>query len=333
MPFSALQCCCASHCEYIFLKMSGMPYFLLLHRCIHALCSLPCTLVAAANADQYLAPPTASQLRHILHENARRGFPGMLGSLDCMHWTWQNCPYAWKGYYTGKEKVPTVVLEAVADKRRRIWHCFFGAPGALNDINILDRSPLFDQILRGEAPKVEFTINNNQYEMGYFLVDGIYPPWAAFVTTINDAHAVSEMAATFAKLQEGVRKDVECCFADLQNKFSIVANPCKLWDVHAMVLVMHTVIILHNMIKEDKYPYDSDVDSDDTDDERPHGEDAGVLRGLPAGCAVAVRAPQPMIGFDRQLANNIESKQQHDQLQNDLVQHVWQHVGRRRRHN
>ena len=60
----------------------------------------------------------------------------MLGSIDCCHWQWKNCPKAFEGQYQGKEGVPTVVLEAIADYDLWIWHAFFGIPGSCNDINV-----------------------------------------------------------------------------------------------------------------------------------------------------------------------------------------------------
>jgi len=42
---------------------------------------------------RYLRSPTERDLELLLQEGHRRGFPGMLGSLDCMHWEWKNCPY------------------------------------------------------------------------------------------------------------------------------------------------------------------------------------------------------------------------------------------------
>ena len=82
-------------------------------------------------------------MARLLDVGKKRGFPGMLGSLDCMHWTWKNCPTAYGGQYIGKEKEPTVILEAVALYNTWIWHAFFGLPGTLNNINVLDQSPLF----------------------------------------------------------------------------------------------------------------------------------------------------------------------------------------------
>ncbi|XP_073120724.1 uncharacterized protein [Henckelia pumila] len=46
--------------------------------------------------------------------------------------------------------------------------------------------------------------------MGYYLADGIYPCWASFVKTIT--RPLSQKHRTFARYQEGVRKDVERAF-------------------------------------------------------------------------------------------------------------------------
>jgi hypothetical protein len=57
-------------------------------------------------------------------------------------------------------------------------------PGSCNDINVLHRSPVFDNLARGNAPEVHFIVNGRDYNMGYYLTDGIYPPWATLVSGI-----------------------------------------------------------------------------------------------------------------------------------------------------
>ncbi|KAK2638320.1 hypothetical protein Ddye_026115 [Dipteronia dyeriana] len=64
---------------------------------------------------EYLRSPNATDVARLLRIGKDRGFPGMLGSLDCMHWKWKNCPTAWAGQYAGRSGSPTIILEAVAD--------------------------------------------------------------------------------------------------------------------------------------------------------------------------------------------------------------------------
>ena len=57
------------------------------------------------------------------------------------------------GQFMGKEGKATVVLEEIASYDTHIWHSYFGSPGSLNDINILDRSPLFNHIVNVSSRK------------------------------------------------------------------------------------------------------------------------------------------------------------------------------------
>jgi hypothetical protein len=75
---------------------------------------------------EYLRPPRVDELEKILLENESCGFPGHVGSVDCMHLSWHNCPTGWAGQFTsGNKKVPIIILEAVASRDLRIWHAFF----------------------------------------------------------------------------------------------------------------------------------------------------------------------------------------------------------------
>ena len=113
--------------------------------------------------EVYLRAPNEADTARILEFNKNRGFPGMLGSIDCMHWSWKNCPTAWHGQFKGHKKDSTIILEAVADYETWIWRAFFGLAGTLNDINVVQRSPLMSRIALGDTPPVQFQANGRTY--------------------------------------------------------------------------------------------------------------------------------------------------------------------------
>ena len=114
---------------------------------------------------EYSRAPTDTDIQCLTTKNTARGFPGMIGSIDCMHWVWKNCPTAWHGQYTGHKHAPTIILEAVASYDTWIWHSFFGMPGSCNDINVLHRSNVFQELLNGRSTPMNFVINGHTYDM------------------------------------------------------------------------------------------------------------------------------------------------------------------------
>nr|XP_043637834.1 uncharacterized protein LOC122608817 [Erigeron canadensis] len=126
---------------------------------------------------EYLRKPTQEDVDRVTANHLEvHGFRGVLGSIDCMHWPWRNCPTAWQGQHTcGDKGHPTIMLEAVASYDLWIWHAYFGPTGSNNDINVLNESDLFDQLLEDRAPVVNFTANGEHFTKMYYLADGIYP--------------------------------------------------------------------------------------------------------------------------------------------------------------
>lgn len=211
--------------------------------------------------EEYLRSYTVEDAKEVtsLHETVH-GVPGMLGSLDCMHVVWKNCPVALQGTFKGKEKSSTIVLEAVADHNLRFWHAAFGFPGSCNDINILDASPLHSSFLDGSHSKIDFsfTIGDHCFNNLYYLVDGIYPPISRFVKTISSP--INRSERIFAGWQEAARKDVERAFGVLQMKWRMLANPVERWDEIKIQQMVIACIIMHNMMVDERVSKAGDYD-------------------------------------------------------------------------
>jgi hypothetical protein len=175
-------------------------------------------------------------------------------------------------------------------------------PGSNNDVNVLDRSPLVTNMLRGPSEDLTFTVNGKQYSQYYLLADGIYPQWSCFVQTIHSAQ--DEKQAHYSKMQESTRKDIERCFGVLQRRFRIIANPSKLWNTTIMANIMYACIIMHNMIVEDE--------------SSEHTLEPLFQVEAPTGSTGALPFEALLAGTEQ-----LENTDLHYSLRGDLVEHLW----------
>lgn len=97
---------------------------------------------------------------------------------------------------------------------------------------------------------VDFTANDNQYHMVYYLADDIYLTWSVFVRTISCS--IEPKRIYFAQRQEAARKDVEWAFYVLQARWALVNGPTRFFYKGDITDIIYAAIVLHNMIVEDE---------------------------------------------------------------------------------
>ena len=195
-----------------------------------------------------------TKMHHQIHN-----VEGMFGSLDCMHNGWKNCPKAWQGSFVNRKEKnrPTVVLEALADYHLWFWHASFGYAGSLNDLNILNLSPLLESLVDGTFVEVErlanvvpFHVDGDSFQSLFVLVDGIYPQYSRFVKGLKIPVTESEKA--FTAWQEAARKDIERAFGVLQAKFQVMARPFQGHSLNKIGSIASACLIMHNMCVADR---------------------------------------------------------------------------------
>ena len=125
------------------------------------------------------------------------------------------------------------------------------------------------------------------------------------------SNPVGQKKSHFAQRQEAVRKNVERAFGVLQARFAVVRGPAKQWDPETLWEVMTCCVIMHNMIVEDERDesiFDQGFDY--------QGENIEPLHQDPTTF-------EQFVQFHREMRD----WHTHLNLQNDLVEHVWDHIG------
>lgn len=274
--------------------------------------------------------PAVAELQMLSDRFAARGFPGCVGSVDCVKITWKNCPRALKGQYhnpkDGKQAV--ISCEAVADGDLYCWHWFAGRPGTNNDLTVASFSPLFSDILSGRRrvhlPGGYQLRGSQRFWPLYFLADSIYPRWAIIFRAIMSPATETEKHA--GKQQAAVRKDVERFFGCLQGRFRILRHEREEWSDEVVLLTAEVCVIFHNLLVFMAKRGELDEEASGEDGEPPvdlveefsaalpHGVDEG-------GPHAPVRRVRLAALPDR--ADEVRSESGHVALRTAVIDHLW----------
>jgi len=80
------------------------------------------TTAVSIFSDMYLRSRNSNNVAKLLEVDKIFDLSKMLGSIDCMHWKWKNCPTWWKCIFCGHLYEPTIILVAMASW---IWNAYF----------------------------------------------------------------------------------------------------------------------------------------------------------------------------------------------------------------
>ena len=195
---------------------------------------------------EYLEPDFGLSLK----ASKKRGYKGLLGSLDCTHVAWHMCPRAYAAQHLGRSGEASLILEALVDSELRFVHYYFGVPGSSNDINVLMGSPLLTKFANGSYPSYRYKVGGQEFTKPYILTDGIYPRFSVFAKSIRKPS--TEIDRRYAQWQEAVRKDVERAFGIIKKQWRFMSSPIIKKSKVLIGNMVATAIILHNMQVEDK---------------------------------------------------------------------------------
>ena len=210
------------------------------------------TNYAAAMYSKYVYVPEGEELNRVEEVFRHMGFPGCIGSMDVTHIFWDKCPEKLRFLCKGKEGKPSVAFQCVVEHTRRIQHISKPFYGATNDITITyqDTYPMKLLSKQIHADRVFQTYNREgdvtYWKGAYVLTDGGYPKCAMLIDP--SSKDFDFFTVMWAEWLESIRKDVECVFGMLKNRFRWLRNKVPYHDIILIWNAMRVAAIFHNRL-------------------------------------------------------------------------------------
>ncbi len=122
----------------------------------------------------------------------------------------------------------------------------------------------FASILNGLWGHRKFNVisTEQEFDLVYFLVDGIYPKWATFVKPLSAPTTTAE--TKFTKAQEAARKDVERLFGVVKGRFKIMRSGNRV-EFHTKQFLMDIVTVRTSSVRMKTFMISTTDHTFDTD--------------------------------------------------------------------
>lgn len=240
-------------------------------------------------------PRNQEEIKKVLKIYTASGFPGCIGSIDCVHIRWDMCPAKWQSLYrNGKYPFPTISYQMSVDHTKRFQSCTSGFYGTSSDKTIVRfdgyvEKIRFNELFSTATFKLQVSPDCWIIETGlYLLCDGGYHKWRILQCPYK--YTSDEDRTRWSEFAESIRKDIECAFGILKKRFQFLKSAIVWHSKEDIDQAVYACVVLHNMLHEfDKIgerweaaadkanrnaSADNDNDTGDDDDDNDVGIDS-----------------------------------------------------------
>ena len=171
--------------------------------------------------------------------------------MDCTHIKWTLCPKDKKHHASGKEGFPTLVFQVCVDQNKRVINVSQQFLGSINDKTICENDLFSLGVKHGTLSNIEYELYDKfgvKYKCkgGYLIVDGGYIDHICFIDP--DKNRLHHDSVIWSEWLESVRKDVECFFGILKQRWRFLRNGVVYHSANTMEDAFETACLLNNMI-------------------------------------------------------------------------------------